>query len=87
MVDAMNDHELFSLVNLVDHPVRASAGRSQPCQLALERSAHAMGVLQERPDHELDNRCRCALREPTELAMRRTGDLKLKRFILGHRFR
>lgn len=61
MVDAVNDHESFSLVYLVDHAVRASAGRSQPCQLAMERSAHAMGVLQEGTDHELHDRCRYTL--------------------------
>lgn len=85
MVDAVNDNEVFGVVDLVDHAIRASAGRSQPFQLALEWPAHAVGVLQERPEHELHDRSCCAFRKPTELAIRRTGDPKLER--LGHCFR
>lgn len=87
MVDAVNDHEVVGLVDLVDDAVRASAGRSQSCQLALERTAHAVGVLQERPEHELDDRGRRPLRKPTELPIRRTGHPKLERRCLGHCFR
>jgi hypothetical protein len=87
MVDAVNDHDVFGLLDLVDHAVCATAGGSQPFQLTLERSADAVGVLQERPDHECHDRSRSALRKSAELAIRRTRDAKLERLGFGHRFR
>lgn len=46
-----------------------------------------MGVLHERPEHELNDRGRGSFRKSSELAIRWTGDAKLERLDFGHRFR
>ena len=85
MVDAVDDDEALRLVDLVDHAVRASAGRSQPRQLTVERPADAMGVLEERAEHELHDRSSGSFLEAAELAIRRTGDAQFERLGLDHR--
>jgi hypothetical protein len=87
VVDAVHDHDSVVLVDLVDHAVRAAPGRSQTLQLTLERPTDPMGVIEERPEHELDDRGRGALWEASGLAVSWTGDAELERFGLDHRVR
>ena len=86
MVDAVDDHEALRVIDLVDHAVRAAASRPQPLQFTVERPAHAMGVLQERAEHELHDRGSSGFLEAAELAIRRAGDAQFERLGLDHRF-
>ncbi len=47
MVDAEHDDGSLIVIDLVDHPVGASAGRVQAREFALEAPAHAMGIVNE----------------------------------------
>lgn len=69
MLDAKNDHETTCFIDLVDHAVRTASGRSQPAEFTLEFAAETVRIVDERSEHELDDRCRSAFGKSTELSL------------------
>lgn len=66
--DPKNDHESMRLVDLVDHAVGATPGRPESGEFALEFVAETVWIVDERAEHELDDRRGGAFGESIELS-------------------
>jgi hypothetical protein len=56
MLDAYDPHDSGRVVRLIDDPVRASSSRTVPFELSLQGLADELGSVEQRADHELDDR-------------------------------
>jgi hypothetical protein len=74
VLDSKDDDEPLGLIDLVDDPVHAPSGRSHSGQFTLQFSAETVGVVEQRSEHELDDRRRSAVGKPIEVSFRRPGD-------------
>lgn len=77
VVDAQHDDGVLALVDLVDHPVGAAAGRVQPGENTLEASTDAVWIVHEGAQHELDDRRGGAFGETPQLTLSGCGDSEL----------
>jgi len=62
MLDTNDAHDSGRVVRLVDDPVRASSSRTVPLEFSLQGLADELGRIEQRADHELDDRGGDALR-------------------------
>ena len=85
MLDAVDDHQPFGVIDLVDDAVHAAPGRTHASQLALKRSTESMRIVEQCAEHEFDDCCRGAFGEPVELSFSGTGDAQcVGRFLSAH---
>lgn len=77
MIDAQHDNSALVVVDLIHDSVRAPSGRVQPGEFALQPPAGSIRVVDQRGQHEFDDRGCRALGEPFELTLSRPGDPKL----------
>jgi hypothetical protein len=53
MIDPENNNALLLIVDLIEHPVRATPGRPDPCQLAAQRLSYPSRRGQQIPGEKL----------------------------------
>jgi hypothetical protein len=56
VLDSQDDDEALGLIDLVDDAVHAAPGRSHSGQFTLQFAAETVGVVEQRSEHELDDR-------------------------------
>ena len=77
MVDAQHDHGMLVVIDLVHDSVGATTGGVEPSEFALQPSSDAVGVLDERRQHELDDRSGGAFGQSAQLSLSGSGDTQL----------
>lgn len=73
---------MLIVIDLVDHAIRPSSRRVEPGEFALQTSADAVGIVNERAQHEFNDRGCGALGESFQLALCRTGHAQFVEFVL-----
>jgi hypothetical protein len=66
VIDSQDDDGVLIVVDFVDHAIRPSSCRVEPGEFALQTTADAVGIVNERAQHELDDRSCGAFCEPTQ---------------------
>jgi hypothetical protein len=74
MIDPQHEDAVLLIVDLVDDSVRTTSGGPEPFKFALERMTNAVGVLAQRPKHELNDGRSDPARQPGQLSLGRCGD-------------
>jgi hypothetical protein len=74
VVDAQHSHHRRLFVNLVDDAVGAAPRRVQTRELTPQRPTDTVRIVEQRPEHELDDRRRNLLWEPVEEPRCGSGD-------------
>lgn len=74
VLDAKDDDQSFRLIDLVDDAIHAASSRSHSGQFTLQYAAETVRAVDERTEHELDDRRGGPFGKSAELAFRRPGD-------------
>ncbi len=85
MIDAKHDDQRRCLVDLEHDAVGAASCRVQPGELPPQRPTDAMRIVEQRSEHELDDRCGDLVGKAVEVPRSGSGDTKLVATAAGHR--
>ena len=84
MIDAEHHDRSVVLVDLVHHAVGTATCRVQTGEFTLESAADTMGIVDERCQHELDDRRSGTIGQPCELSLCRGRDSEFVGVVVGH---